>query len=379
MIVGVPKEVKSHEYRVAIVPAGAEALTRAGHTLLVQHGAGEGSGISDSDYIAAGAQIVQSPEEVYRRSEMMVKVKEPLEQEYPLLRHGQLVFTFFHFAASRELTTAMLAAGIRAVAYEMVRTEDGGHPLLTPMSEVAGRMAVQEGAKYLERPMGGRGVLLAGVPGVRPAEVVIIGGGVVGSNAARIAAGMGACVTILEIDQDRMRYLDDIMPPNVTTLMSNAVHLREAISRADLVIGAVLVEGARAPVLLARSDLRLMKPGALIVDVAVDQGGCFETTHPTTHDAPVYEVDGILHYCVTNMPGAVGITSTYALTNATFPYVLALADKGIRRAACDDVAVLRGISMYEGHVTCAPVAEAFGLECRDARKLLGMDRPSRPS
>src|SRR5262245_11908897 len=319
MIVGVPKEIKSDEYRVAILPVGVEELSRAGHRVLVEVGAGTGSGISDAQYAAAGAEMV-SATAIFGAAELIIKVKEPLPREWPLLHRGQVVFTYFHFAADEQLTRAMIESGITAVAYETIRDAKGGHPLLTPMSEVAGRMSIQEGAKYLERPQLGRGILLGGVPGVLPANVVIIGGGVVGTHAAKVAAGLGANVLILDINVDRLRYLDDIMAANVTTLFSDRHTLIECIRSADLVIGAVLIEGARAPQLVRRDDLQLMKPGSVIIDVAIDQGGCIETSKPTTHSNPTYLVDDVLHYCVTNMPGAVGRTSTYELCNVTLPY-----------------------------------------------------------
>ncbi|HMF35750.1 MAG TPA: alanine dehydrogenase, partial [Isosphaeraceae bacterium] len=322
MIVGVPKEIKADEYRVAMLPVGAEELTIAGHQVLIEAGAGQGSGIVDAQYTAAGATIVASAGEIWAGADLIVKVKEPQTSEWSLLRPDQVVFTYFHFAADESLTRAIIDSGITAIAYETLRDPRGSLPLLTPMSEVAGRMSIQEGAKFLERPQEGRGILLAGVPGVAPAEVAILGGGVVGSNAAKVAAGLGANVRILDVNLDRLRYLDDIMPPNVTTLYSDRHTIRESIERADLVIGAVLITGARAPRLVRRQDLGLMKTGTVIVDVAIDQGGCIETSRPTTHLQPTYVVDGVVHYCVTNMPGAVGRTSTYALCNVTLPYVL---------------------------------------------------------
>jgi len=361
MIVGVPKEIKADEYRVGIIPAGVEALTRRGHTVLVQQEAGVGSGISDEEYVQAGAQMVASAQEVYRRAELIIKVKEPLAQEHPWLQNGQMVFTYFHFAADRKLTEAIIKSGCVAIAYETVRTEDGRHPLLTPMSEVAGRMSIQEGAKYLEKPMEGRGILLGGVPGVAPAKVVIVGGGVVGTNAAKVAAGLGAQVIVLDINVDRLRYLDDIMPKNVVLLMSDAYTVRQSLSEADLVIGAVLIEGARTPVLIRRQDLSRMKPGSVIIDVAVDQGGCVETSKPTTHSNPIFIVDGVVHYCVSNMPGAVGRTSTYALCNVTLPYALPLADKGYERAARENRALQHGVDIAHGRVTNEAVANTFGL------------------
>src|SRR5437764_7055433 len=330
-VVGVPNEIKTHESRVAMIPVGVEELTRAGHQVLIQSGAGQGSGISDEQYAAHGADIVADAAAVWRRADLIVKVKEPLPEEWPLLRPGQIVFTYFHFAADEPLTRAVMKSGVTAVAYETIRDARGNLPLLTPMSEVAGRMSIQEGAKYLERPFDGRGILLGGVPGVRPANVAVLGGGIVGANAAKVAAGLGANVTILDINLDRLRYLDDVMPPNVTTVFSDRHNILQAIDRADLLIGAVLIPGARAPYLVRREDLKRMTPRAVIIDVAIDQGGCVETARPTTHSQPTYIIDDIVHYCVTNMPGAVGRTSTYALTNVTLPYVLQLAKKGYDR------------------------------------------------
>ena len=361
MIVGVPREVKSDEYRVAMLPVGAEELTASGHTQLFEAGAGLGSGIADAQYAEAGATIVQNASEIWDRADLVVKVKEPQSSEWPLMRKGQVLFTYFHFAADEKLTRAVIASGITAIAYETIRDAAGRLPLLTPMSEVAGRMSIQEGAKYLERPTEGRGILLAGVPGVAPAEVAILGGGVVGSNAARVAAGLGANVQILDVNLDRLRYLDDIMPPNVTTLYSDRHTIREAIERADLVIGAVLITGARAPMLVRREDLKRMKPGAVIVDIAIDQGGCVETSRPTTHQHPTYLVDGIVHYCVTNMPGAVGRTSTYALCNVTLPYVLQFANKGWREVTKTNPGVAQGVNIDQGRVTNQAVAGTFQL------------------
>ena len=371
MIIGVPKEIKPGENRVALVPAGVEALARAGHTVLVERGAGEGSGFDDGAYEAAGAQIVDRAAGVWDRAGLVVKVKEPVPSEYPHLRPGRVVFTYFHFAASETLTRAVLESGCVAIAYETVQLPSGELPLLTPMSEVAGRMAVQVGAFYLERPSGGRGILLGGVPGVRPAEVVILGGGTVGTNAAKMAAGLGAHVTLLDINLERLRYLADVLPANVDLVYSNRHNLLACLSYADLVIGAVLIPGAKAPYLIRREDLKRMKPGAVIVDVAVDQGGCVETARPTTHDDPVYVVDGVLHYCVANMPGAVPRTSTLALTNATFPYVQRLADLGWREACRRDRALALGLNIVEGKVTCRGVAEAFGLPYTPVEEVLG--------
>ncbi|MDY3551956.1 alanine dehydrogenase [Gemmata sp. JC717] len=363
MIVGVPKEVKQDEYRVAMVPAGVEELTRAGHTVLIQSGAGAGSGISDDQYAATGAQIVSNDAEVWARADLIVKVKEPMPSEWPHMRAGQTVFTYFHFAADRHLTEAVLKSGITAIAYETIRDAKGTLPLLTPMSEVAGRMSIQEGAKYLERPFDGRGILLAGVPGVPPATVSVIGAGVVGANAARVAAGLGANVFILDVNLDRLRYIDDVMPQNVTTVFSNRLNIRECLQFSDLVIGAVLIPGAKAPNLVTRDDLKYMLPRAVVIDVAIDQGGCFETSRPTTHANPTYIVDDIVHYCVTNMPGAVGRTSTYALTNVTLPYAMQLASKGPERAVKENPALLAGVNIKAGKVTNQAVAETFGLEC----------------
>jgi alanine dehydrogenase len=361
MIVGVPREIKADEYRVALLPVGAEELTGLGHTVLVETGAGLGSGIADAEYAAAGAAIVSRAAEIWARAELVVKVKEPQPSEWPHLRRGQIVFTYFHFAADEALTRAILDSGITAIAYETLRDAKGALPLLTPMSEVAGRMSIQEGAKYLERPQEGRGILLSGVPGVAPAEVAILGGGIVGSNAAKVAAGLGANVRILDVNLDRLRYLDDIMPPNVTTLYSDRHTILETIERADLVIGAVLITGARTPRLVRRADLARMKNGTVIVDVAIDQGGCVETSRPTTHGQPTYVLDGVVHYCVTNMPGAVGRTSTYALCNVTLSYVLQIARHGWRQVAAASPGVAEGVNIAQGSVTNQAVAATFGL------------------
>ena len=363
MIVGVPSEVKADEYRVAMIPVGVEELTRAGHTVLVQAGAGQGSGIADERYHESGATIVESAAEIWSKADLVIKVKEPLPEEWSHMRAGQTVFTYFHFAADEKLTRAVLASGITAIAYETIVDSKGTLPLLTPMSEVAGRMSIQEGAKFLERPFQGRGILLAGIPGVAPANVVVIGGGIVGANAAKVAAGLGAHVSLLDINLDRLRYLDDVMPPNVTTLFSDRHTLLDCLSRADLVIGAVLIPGARAPQLVRRDDLKRMPHRAVIIDVAIDQGGCFETSRPTTHAEPIYMVDDIVHYCVTNMPGAVGRTSTYGLTNVTLPYVLQLATKGPERAVRENVALAHGVNIQRGRATNRAVANTFGLEC----------------
>jgi alanine dehydrogenase len=361
MIVGVPKEIKQDEYRVSLLPVGTEELTRAGHKVLVERGAGMGSGIPDELYRANGAQIVDSPEEIFATAELVIKVKEPQPGEIRLLRNGQILFTYFHFAADEALTRGVLETGITAVAYETLRGKHGDLPCLTPMSEVAGRMSIQEGAKFLERPQEGRGILLGGVPGVLPAHITVLGGGVVGKNAAQIAAGFAADVNILDINVDRLRYLEDIMPGNVNTLYSDRHNIREELQRADLVIGAVLIPGARAPKLVRRDDLAVMKPGAVIIDVAIDQGGCLETSRPTTHSKPTYIVDGIVHYCVTNMPGAVGRTSTYALCNVTFPYALRMANRGLRDACAGDPGLAEAVNVHQGRVTYRPVAETFGL------------------
>jgi alanine dehydrogenase len=363
MIVGVPKEVKTHEYRVAMIPVGVEELTRAGHQVLIQSGAGQGSGIGDEQYAAHGAEIVADAAAIWKRADLIVKVKEPLPEEWPLMRSGQTVFTYFHFAADEPLTRAVMKSGITAIAYETIKDSRGNLPLLTPMSEVAGRMSIQEGAKYLERPFEGRGILLGGVPGVLPANVVILGGGVVGANAAKVAAGLGANVAILDINLDRLRYLDDVMPKNVTTLFSHRHNVLDCLAHADLLIGAVLIPGARAPHLVREDDLKRMPPGSVIIDVAIDQGGCIESSKPTTHSKPTYIVHDVLHYCVTNMPGAVGRTSTYALTNVTLPYALQLAKKGVERAVRENQALAQGVNIRGGKVTNPAVAETFGMEC----------------
>jgi alanine dehydrogenase len=363
MIVGVPKEVKTDEYRVAMTPVGVEELTRGGHAVLIETGAGSGSGISDEQYAGCGAEIVADGIAIWKRSDLVVKVKEPLPDEWPLMRDGQVVFTYFHFAANEDLTRAVMNSGCVAIAYETIKDAKGSLPLLTPMSEVAGRMSIQEGAKFLERPFQGRGILLGGVPGVAPANVVVLGGGIVGANAAKVAAGLGANVIILDINLDRLRYLDDTMPPNVSTVFSDRHNIIAGCSQADLIIGAVLIPGARAPFLIRREDLKRMVPRAVIVDVAIDQGGCVETSRPTTHSKPTYIVDDVVHYCVTNMPGAVGRTSTYALTNVTLPYVLQLANKGVEKAARDNPALAEGVNIRRGHVTNLAVATTFGFSC----------------
>jgi alanine dehydrogenase len=370
MIVGVPKEIKTNENRVALVPAGAESLVSDGHTVLVEQGAGLGSGFPDAAYTAAGASIVPKIDDIWARAEMIMKVKEPIEVEWPRMRKGQVIFTYFHFAAAETLTKAVVKSGAIAIAYETVQLPSGELPLLTPMSEVAGCMAVQEGAKYLEKVFGGSGILLGGVPGVLPAEVLIIGGGVVGTNAAKMAAGLGAHVTLLDVSLDRLRYLADVLPPNVDLLYSNRHNILDQLKRADLVVGAVLLPGAKAPHLVKRADLKLMKPGSVIVDVAVDQGGCIETIKPTTHENPTYVVDGIIHYAVANMPGGVPRTSTLALTNATFPYAKRLAKQGWKQACKADPALSLGLNVVEGQVVYPGVAEAFGLPLANAKDVL---------
>lgn len=362
MIVGIPKEIKNNENRVSMTPSGVRELVKRGHTVYVQHTAGENSGFPDAEYERAGAHILPTIEEVYAIAEMIVKVKEPIEPEYKLVRRGQLVFTYFHFACDRTLTEAMLQSGATCLAYETVVDKQGTLPLLIPMSEVAGRMSVQEGARFLEKPQGGKGILLGGVPGVKPAKVLVLGGGVVGTEAALMAAGLGADVTICDISLPRLRHLAEFMPKNVKTMFSSTYNIEQELPTTDLVIGAVLIPGAKAPHLITREMLGMMKKGSVMVDVAIDQGGCFETSHPTTHAEPVYEVDGIIHYCVANIPGAVPFTSTLALTNATLPYALRLADKGWQQACAEDPGLKLGLNVVDGKVTFPGVAEAFGME-----------------
>jgi alanine dehydrogenase len=362
MIIGVPKEIKNNENRVALTPAGVAEFKKHGHTVYVQASAGEGSGFSDEEYTGAGAELLPTIEDVYGIADMIIKVKEPIESEYKLIKKDQLLFTYFHFASYEPLTHAMIESGAVCLAYETVEKADRSLPLLVPMSEVAGRMSIQEGAKYLEKPMGGRGILLGGVPGVKPAEVLVLGGGIVGTQAAKMAAGLGARVTIMDLSIPRLRQLDDIMPANVVTQYSNEYNIREAIKTADLVIGGVLIPGAKAPKLITRDMLPSMKPGAVLVDVAIDQGGCFETAKPTTHADPVYTVDGVIHYCVANMPGAVPYTSTLALTNATLPYAIQLANKGWKKACADNNELKLGLNVINGKVVYKGVSEAFGLE-----------------
>ncbi|MBI4242907.1 MAG: alanine dehydrogenase [Planctomycetes bacterium] len=361
MKIGIPREIKKDEYRVAIVPAGVDLLTKLGHTVYIQKGAGEGSGIDDSDYKSAGAVILDDIGDVYAASSLIIKVKEPLAEEFKLITNRHILFTFFHFAASEELTNAMISSKCVCIAYETIEKVNGSLPILIPMSEVAGRMSIQEGAKYLERPMEGKGILLAGVPGVPPANVVIVGAGIVGTNAAKIAAGLGARVHILDINIERLRYLSDIMPQNVVTLYSNKYNLEAQLQRADLVILAVLIPGARAPKLIKREHLSLMEKGTCIVDVSIDQGGCSETSKPTTHSQPIFKVDNIIHYCVTNIPGAVGRTSTYALTNITLPYATDIAQKGWLKASKEDASLAKGLNIVNGEITYNEVAKAFDL------------------
>ncbi len=370
MRIGLPREVKDNEYRVGLVPAGVHALVGDGHQLFVEQGAGEGSGFSDEEFLSAGAKIVKSPDEVFALGELIVKVKEPVQEEFSRLHAGQIVFGYFHLAPIPTLTSLLLDKEVVAVAYETITDTQGHLPLLTPMSEIAGRMATIVGTYYLQKPCGGRGVLLGGVPGVRPALVVIIGAGVVGMNAMKMAMGLGAQVSVLDLDVNRLRYVDDLYFGRVETLMSNEMHLAGSVERADLVIGAVLVPGANAPKIVTREMVSTMKPGSVVVDVAVDQGGCFETTRATTHSDPVYEVDQVLHYCVTNMPGAMPRTSTRALTNVTLPYARRIAALGVEEAARQDVHFRRGINVYKGHVTCRPVAEAQKLPFKDVDQLL---------
>ena len=361
MIVGVLKEIKSQENRVCMTPAGVEMMKQNGHEVLVEKSAGVGSGFADADYVAAGATILATPAEVFAKSDMVMHVKEPQPSEYAMVKPGQIVFTYFHFAADEKLTREFMKTGAVSIAYETVTGPQGGLPLLTPMSEVAGRMASQEAAKYNERVHGGRGILLGGVPGVAPATVLVLGGGIVGTNAAMMAAGLGARVYILDMNLDRLRYLSEIMPKNVTPLMSSPAKVRELAREADAIIGAVLVVGAKAPKLVTREMFKDMKPGCVLVDVAIDQGGCFETSKPTTHTDPIYEVDGIIHYCVANMPGAVPITSTMALTNATLPYALQIANKGWKQACIDNPGLKNGLNMVGDKITFKGVSEAFGL------------------
>lgn len=370
MIIGVPKEIKNNENRVALTPAGAKELVKRGHTVYVQHTAGEGSGFPDEEYENAGAKILQTIEATYEIAEMIMKVKEPIESEYKLIRENQLLFTYFHFASYEPLTKAMVESKSVCLAYETVEKADRSLPLLIPMSEVAGRMAVQKGANYLEKPLKGRGILLGGVPGVLPAKVLILGGGIVGTQAAWMAAGLGADVTIMDVSLPRMRYLDDVMPANVNTMMSNEYNIREMIKSADLIVGAVLIPGAKAPHLIIRDMLKDMKPGTVLVDVAVDQGGCIETCKPTTHENPTFIIDDVVHYCVANMPGAVPYTSTLALTNATLPYAIQLADKGWKQACNDNAELKLGLNVIQGEIVYKAVADAFDMPYAMVEKYL---------
>lgn len=369
MIIGVPKEIKNNENRVAVTPGGVQEFVKHGHKVYVQHTAGNGSGFSDEQYMQAGAHILNTIEEVYGIAEMIVKVKEPIESEYALIRENQLLFTYFHFASYEPLTHAMIKSGAICLAYETVEV-NRTLPLLIPMSEVAGRMSIQEGAKYLEKPMGGLGILLGGVPGVKPANVIVLGGGIVGTQAAKMAAGMGADVTIMDVNLNRLRQLDDIMPANVKTQYSSEYNIREAIKTADLVIGGVLIPGAKAPKLITKDMLSTMKTGSVIVDVAIDQGGCFETSKPTTHAEPTYVVDGVVHYCVANMPGAVPYTSTLALTNATLPYAIQLANKGWQQACKDNADLRLGLNVVNGKIVYEGVSQAFNLEYTPVSEVL---------
>ncbi len=370
MIIGVPKEIKNNENRVALTPAGTQELVKRGHAVFVQTTAGVGSGFTDDEYTKAGAQMIADAAEVFNVAEMIMKVKEPVDGEYKLIKKDQLVFTYFHFASYEPLTRAMIASGAVCLAYETVERIDGSLPLLVPMSEVAGRMAIQEGAKYLEKPLKGRGILLGGVPGVKPAKVLILGGGVVGTNAAKIAAGMGADVTIMDLNINRLRYLDDVMPKNVHTVVSNEYTIRELVRECDLIIGGVLVPGAKAPKLITRDMLKTMRPGTVLVDVAVDQGGCIETCRPTTHEDPTYIIDDVVHYCVANMPGAVPYTSTLALTNATLPYAIRLANQGWKKASQESMELRNGLNVIQGEVVYKAVADTFGLPYSDVKKFL---------
>ncbi|MBN1822391.1 MAG: alanine dehydrogenase [Prolixibacteraceae bacterium] len=370
MIIGVPKEIKNNENRIALTPAGAGELVKHGHEVYIQENGGAGSGFTDEDYVKAGAKILPTIEDVYSIAEMIVKVKEPIEPEYKLIKKGQILYTYFHFASCEELTHAMIKNGSVCLAYETVELPDRSLPLLVPMSEVAGRMSVQEGAKYLEKTFGGYGVLLGGVPGVPPAKVLIIGGGIVGTEAAKMAAGLGADVTIMDVSLKRLRYLDDIMPANVKTMMSNEYNIREMVQTHDVIVGAVLIPGAKAPKLVTRDMLKIMRPGTVLVDVAVDQGGCFETTKATTHAEPVFIIDDVIHYCVANMPGAVPRTSTIALTNATLPYAIDIANKGWKKACTDDASLKKGLNVVDGKVVYKGVAEAFSLPFTDVENVL---------
>jgi len=371
MRIGVPKEIKPDEYRVSVMPVGVELLTKSGHQVFVEASAGTSSGFSDDDYVKAGAQIVPTHAEAITGMEMVIKVKEPMGPEIGLFRPGQIVFTYFHFAASPELTQACMEAEIVAIAYETIKDRAGRLPCLTPMSEIAGKMSIQEGAKYLEKPMMGRGILLGGVPGVAPADVVVLGAGIVGTHAARVAAGLGANVVLMDINLERLRYLSDVMPANVQTIFSDAHTVRDHLRHADLIIGAVLIPGAKAPRLVSRQDLVEMRNGSVIVDVAIDQGGCVETSRPTTHQQPTFVVEGVVHYCVTNMPGAVGRTSTIALCNATLPYAIKIANRGFEKAAAEDPGLAEGINLAGGRITNSAVAESLHMQHKPLRAKAG--------
>lgn len=370
MIIGVPKEIKNNENRVAVTPAGVTEFKKHGHTVYIQSKAGNGSGFSDDEYAQAGATILPTIEEIYDIAEMIIKVKEPISSEYPLIKKDQLLFTYFHFASSEPLTYAMIASRAVCLAYETVEKTDRSLPLLVPMSEVAGRMAIQEGAKYLEKPMGGRGILLGGVAGVKPANVLVLGGGIVGTQSAKMAAGLGANVTIVDVSLPRLRYLEDIMPANVDTVMSNEYNIRQLIQTADVIIGGVLIPGAKAPSLITKDMLKLMRPGTVMVDVAIDQGGCFETSHATTHEDPIYVIDEVVHYCVANMPGAVPYTSTLALTNATLPYALQLANKGWKEACLTNAELQKGLNIVNGQIVFKGVSDAWDLPYSDVSEVL---------
>lgn len=370
MIIGVPKEIKNNENRVGVTPSGVSTLVKAGHTLYVQASGGVGSGFSDEEYTNAGAKMLPTIEEVYAIADMIIKVKEPIESEYGLIKEGQLLFTYFHFASHEPLTHAMIKSKAICLAYETVEKADRSLPLLVPMSEVAGRMSIQEGAKYLEKPMGGRGILLGGVPGVRPAKVLVLGGGIVGTQAAKMAAGLGADVTLMDISLNRMRQLDDLLPANVKTVYSSEYNIREAVKESDLIVGAVLIPGAKAPSLVTKDMLKTMRPGTVMVDVAIDQGGCFETSKATTHQEPTYFVDGVLHYCVANMPGAVPYTSTLALTNATLPYALQLANKGWKQACKENKELAVGLNIINGDIVYEAVGTAFNLPSKSVSTYL---------
>ncbi len=370
MIIGVPREMKNHENRVGLTPAGTHELVKRGHQVLIETHSGAASGFRNDDYEDAGAEIISTEDEIWGRADMIIKVKEPEEHEYKMARKNQLIFSFFHFASNKKLTYAMMDSGAICLAYETVEATDKSLPILVPMSEVAGRMAIQQGARYLEKPVMGRGILLGGVPGVTPGKVLIIGAGVVGVQAAKMASGLGAHVTIIDTNIQRLRYVNDILPPHVVTMYSSEYNIRKLVANHDLIVGAVLIPGGKSPMVITRDMLKLMRPGTVLVDVSVDQGGCIETCKPTTHENPTYIVDGILHYCVTNMPGAVPYTSTIALTNSTFPYVLELADKGWKKACLDNYELLKGLNIIKGEVVYRGVAEAFDLHYKAVHHFL---------